>query len=560
MRGSGAGIRGGLRIAPAWARRGGFARALEYPALLPSSVRGSLMYKLESYVLGRWHGGSGAATTLYNPTTEAPVAELRSGGIDFAAVAAHGRERGGAALRKLSFAERGALLAALSAAIHEHRDELIGLALENGGNTRGDAKFDIDGATGTLTAYAAWSKKLPDRPFLIDGEGLQLGRTARFWGQHIMVPRPGVAVHINAFNFPAWGMMEKMACAILAGAPVIEKPGTPTALVAWRIAKILVDRALLPEGSYQFVAGSVGDLLEHLGPHDCLAFTGSSATGAKLRGHANLIRHNVRVNIEADSLNSAVLAPDVDASSPTYGLFLANVVLDMTQKTGQKCTAVRRILVPSDRVEDVKRDLCAELARITVGDPAEQATRMGPLASRSQLDDVRAGIERLAEAATLACGGAKPIRPQGFFVAPTLCVARDSNAAVFHNEEVFGPVATILPYSGEASEAAALVQKGGGGLVSSAYSNDGDWTARYVLEAAPWHGRIWIGSDKSADQALPPGMVLPSMVHGGPGRAGGGEELGGERGLAFYLQRTALQGFKGDIESRFGARPAAPTT
>jgi oxepin-CoA hydrolase/3-oxo-5,6-dehydrosuberyl-CoA semialdehyde dehydrogenase len=230
----------------------------------------------------------------------------------------------------------------------------------------------------------------------------------------------------------------------------------------------------------------------------------------------------------------------------------------MTQKTGQKCTAVRRILVPSDRVEDVKRDLSAELARVPVGDPAEQVTRMGPLASRSQLDDVRAGIERLAKASTLACGGPQSIRPKGYFVAPTLCVARDAQASVFHSEEVFGPVASVLPYGGDASQAAGLVQKGGGGLVSSAYSNDGEWTQRYVLDAAAWHGRIWIGSDKMADQSLPPGMVLPSMVHGGPGRAGGGEELGGERGLAFYLQRTALQGFKGDIESRFGTRPSAP--
>jgi oxepin-CoA hydrolase/3-oxo-5,6-dehydrosuberyl-CoA semialdehyde dehydrogenase len=511
------------------------------------------MQTLESYLLARWHRGEGPAQPLYNPAQETEIAEVRNARIDATKVLAHARERGGPALRKLSFAERGALLKALSSAIHTQREELIDVAVANGGNTRGDAKFDIDGATGTLAAYADLATRLGTRPFLVDGEGVQLGRTARFWGQHVWVTRPGVAVHINAFNFPAWGMMEKMACALLAGAPVIEKPGTPTALVAWRVAKIVVESGLLPEGAYQFIAGSSGDLLDHLGAQDCLAFTGSSVTGAKLRGNANLVRHNVRVNIEADSLNAAVLAPDVEIGSDTYNLFLSNVVLDMTQKTGQKCTAVRRVLVPTDRLSDVKRDLSAELARIQVGDPADKATRMGPLASKSQFDEVRAGIERLTKAADVACGGSKAIAAKGYFLAPTLLVARDAKDDAFHAEEVFGPVATILPYSGDAHEACDIVRRGGGGLVCSAYSNDFEWTTRYVIEAAPWHGRIWIGSDKMAEQSLPPGMVLPSMVHGGPGRAGGGEELGGVRGLHFYMQRTALEGFKGLIEGSFAA-------
>jgi oxepin-CoA hydrolase/3-oxo-5,6-dehydrosuberyl-CoA semialdehyde dehydrogenase len=510
------------------------------------------MQTLSSYVVGRWHAGTKDPVQLVNPATEAPVATVGSGGIDFRAVLAHGREKGGAALHALTFAERGKLLAGLSSAIHEKRDELIGLALENGGNTRGDAKFDIDGATGTLMYYAGLSAELGSRPFLTDSVGLQLGRTARFWGQHIHVVRPGVAVHVNAFNFPAWGMMEKMACAILAGMPVIEKPGTPTALVAWRIAQIIVEKGVLPEGAYQFVCGSTGDLLDHMGPQDVLAFTGSSATGAKLRGNANLVKHNVRVNIEADSLNAAVLAPDVDASSETYGLFLSNVALDMTQKTGQKCTAVRRILVPKERVESVTADLVAQLARTKVGDPADKDVRMGPLASRSQLDDVRAGIERLARHGAVATGGAQRIAEKGFYVAPTLIVARDANDPAFHAEEVFGPCAVVLPYGGEVADAARIVNLGGGGLVCSVYSNDAAWTERFVLAIAPWHGRVWIGSDKMAEQSLPPGMVLPMMIHGGPGRAGGGDELGGERGLHFYMQRTALQGFKGAIESSFG--------
>jgi len=511
------------------------------------------MHTLESYLLGRWQRGEGSAQTLYNPTTESPIAEVRAVRADFAAVLDHARRLGGPALRKLTFAERGALLKALSSAIHARREELIDVAVENGGNTRGDAKFDIDGATGTLSAYAELAARLGERPFLVDGEGVQLGRTARFWGQHVWTTRPGAAVHVNAFNFPAWGMMEKMACALLAGAPVIEKPGTPTAFVAWRVAEIVVASGLLPEGAYQFLAGSSGDLIDHMGAQDCLAFTGSSATGAKLRGNANLVRHNVRVNIEADSLNAAVLAPDVESGTDTYNLFLANVVLDMTQKTGQKCTAVRRVLVPTDRLSEVKQDLVSELARIHVGDPADKATRMGPLASKSQFDEVRAGIERFAKHAELVAGGAKPIAPKGYFLAPTLLVARDARNEAFHSEEVFGPVATILPYSGDAHEAAEIVARGGGGLVCSAYSNDADWTMRYVVDAAAWHGRIWIGNDKMAEQSLPPGMVLPSMVHGGPGRAGGGEELGGVRGLHFYMQRTALEGFKGLIEGSFAA-------
>jgi len=517
------------------------------------------MQKLESYVHGTWHAGQGSQS-LTDPTTGEDLAATDTAGVDFARVVRHGREVGGPALRARTFEERGRMLKELSAAIHEHRDELIDLATRNGGNTRGDAKFDIDGATGTLAAYAAYSKQLGDVPYVVDGEGVQLGRTARFWGQHVLVPRHGVAVHVNAFNFPAWGMMEKAACSLLAGVPVIEKPATATALVAWRIARVTVESGILPEGSFQFLAGGLGDLLDHLGPQDCVAFTGSSRTARLIRGHPAIVEHGARVNIEADSLNAAVLAPDVDASSDTYGLFLANVALDMTQKAGQKCTAVRRILVPEALLEDVKRDLAAELGRVKVGDPRERENRMGPVAHAAQLADVRAGIARLAEVADVVLGGADPVPAHagGCFVAPTLLVARDARAAVLHSEEVFGPVATLVPYSGAAGEAAELAALGGGGLVTSVYSNDADWTLDYVLAAAPWHGRVWIASDRVAEQALPPGMVLPGMIHGGPGRAGGGEELGGLRGLAFYMQRVAVQGFKGFLEGHLSGPRETP--
>jgi oxepin-CoA hydrolase/3-oxo-5,6-dehydrosuberyl-CoA semialdehyde dehydrogenase len=359
-------------------------------------------------------------------------------------------------------------------------------------------------------------------------------------------------VHVNAFNFPAWNQAEKMACALLAGMPVLEKPGTPTALVAWRIARIVVDSSLLPEGAFQFLAGSARDLVEHLGPQDVLAFTGSSSTGEKLRGARAVVRHNVRVNLEADSLNAAVLAPDVARDSETYDQFLANVETDVVQKSGQKCTAVRRVFVPAERAREVAEDLVARLAKVQVGDPKSGETRMGPLATAQQLADVRAGIAALAQEAEILCGGPGPVHAKGYFVAPTLLSARDPEARIFHELEVFGPVTTLLPYSGRAEDAVRLVNLGGGGLVASVYSNDKAWSDAVVLGIAPWHGRIWVGSDRTAGQAVPPGTVLPASLHGGPGRAGGGAELGGLRGLEPYLQRTAVQGFQGFLEKLGG--------
>ncbi len=509
------------------------------------------MQTLQSYLAGQWQTGQGEGTALENPTTGEIVARCSTQGLDFATAVAHGRDVGGPALRKMTFAERAQMLKGLSAVIHEAREELIEMGSRNGGNTRGDAKFDIDGATGTLAAYASFGKRLGDRPFLPDGDGMQLGRTARFWGQHIRVPRRGVAVHINAFNFPAWGMMEKAACSLLAGVPVIEKPGGATALIAWRIAQVVVESGLVPEGAFQFVCGSAGDLLSHLNGQDCVAFTGSAATGIKIRGHETLVRHNVRVNIEADSINAAVLAPDVEADAEAYGLFIGNVGLDMCQKAGQKCTAVRRIFVPTDRVDEVKADLVAELGRFPQGAPDEKGVRLGPVAHSGQHADVRAGIQRLSEIADIVTGGPEPPR-DGCFVSPTLMLAKDPEAEILHELEVFGPVATIIPYDGTVEKAIDLVNRGDGGLVVSAYSNDAKWSEAFVIGAAPYHGRIWVGSDRMAEQALPPGMVLPGLVHGGPGRAGGGEELGALRGLDFYTQRTAIQGFKSFVDGTFG--------
>lgn len=514
------------------------------------------MISLQSYVQGRWTAGTGDAKTLHDPATEAVLGDVRQSGVDFAGALAHARGHGGPALRALTFPQRAELLKALSAKLHEHRDELIDIAAKNGGNTRGDAKFDLDGASGTLAFYAQLGASLPATKHLPDGDGAQLGRTPRFWGQHILVSRPGVALHINAFNFPAWGMGEKMACALLAGVPVIEKAGTASALLAFRLAQIVVDSKILPEGAFQFVAGSVSGMLDLLGPQDAVAFTGSAATGALIRGNKNLIARNVRVNVEADSINSAVLGPDVDAGTDTFEQFLANVATDMTQKAGQKCTAVRRILVPSDKVAEVQEALVERLRAVRVGNPLDGDVRMGPVASAEQLRDVRSGMQRLQAVCETVLGGPQPIADKGYFVGPTLLRAQQADAAVLHELEVFGPCASIVAYGGGVEQAIDLCNRGGGSLVASCYSDDRGFVDSLVAGIAPWHGRIWLGSEKTLGQALGPGAVLPATIHGGPGRAGGGEELGGLRGLQPYLQRTAVQGDRAVVDRGFG-RPVA---
>ncbi|HZN39127.1 MAG TPA: 3,4-dehydroadipyl-CoA semialdehyde dehydrogenase [Planctomycetota bacterium] len=514
------------------------------------------MISLQSYVCGRWVAGSGEPRTLHDPATEAVLGEVLPGGVDFAACLQHARTKGGPALRALTFRQRAELLKGLSQKLHEHRDELIEISAKNGGNTRGDAKFDLDGASSTLAFYAQLGASLPAGNCLPDGEGVQLGRTPRFWGQHILVPRPGVAVHINAFNFPAWGMGEKIACSLLAGVPVIEKAGTPSALLAFRLAQLIVGSGLLPEGAFQFVAGSVSGLLDLLGPMDAVAFTGSAATGVLIRGNKNLLARGVRVNIEADSINSAVLGPDVESGSDTFEQFLGNVVVDMTQKAGQKCTAVRRILVPESMVAEVQDALVERLRAVRVGNPLDTDVRMGPVASQEQLREVRAGITRLREVSDVLLGGEAPLPGKGYFVPPTLLRARRNDAAVLHELEVFGPCATVLPWSGDVTTASDLCNRGGGALVASAYSDDRAFTEQLVQGIAPWHGRVWLGSEKTHGQALGPGAVLPATIHGGPGRAGGGEELGGLRGLQPYLQRTAIQGDRAVVARGFGLEGA----
>jgi 3,4-dehydroadipyl-CoA semialdehyde dehydrogenase len=518
------------------------------------------MKELESYLSGKWVRGKGHEATLVNPATEEALATTSTEGLDFAGALAFARDKGGPALRALTFEARGEVLRAMSKAIHAHRDELIGLAIANGGNTRGDAKFDIDGAIGTLAFYADLGKELGATKVLADGEDVQLGRSARLFGQHVHLPRHGVAVHVNAFNFPAWGLGEKAATALLAGMPVVTKPATSTALVAWRLMQILVESKALPEGALSFIAGSTGGLLEHLGGQDVLAFTGSSATGTMLRGGKATLANNVRVNVEADSLNAAVLGPDVEDGSDVMNQFLADVVRDMTQKTGQKCTAIRRIYVPAAKVEHVVEMIRERLAAVKVGDPSREDVTMGPVATAQQQKDVRDGIGKLEAAGKLVFGSKSEVtvtggNGKGFFQSPVLALSTSpSKTDAVHSHEVFGPVATVVSYDGTGARAAELVSWGGGGLVSSVYSDDKAFLEETVLGIAPFHGRVTIGSSKIATQAMPPGMVLPMLVHGGPGRAGAGEELGGRRGVAFYMQRTALQGDRAILQSLAGKR------
>ncbi|MBJ95819.1 MAG: aldehyde dehydrogenase [Rickettsiales bacterium] len=511
------------------------------------------MKQLKSYVGGAWVTGTGAPRALYNPCTEQVIAETSTDGIDFAAALAYARQ-GGAALRAMTFAERGRLLGDLANAWHGYRDELLQLSTDSGGNTRSDAKFDVDGATGTLAYYASLGKKLGDRTFLTDGDLIQLTRAPRYVGQHLLVPRLGAAVHINAFNFPAWGMGEKLAVALLAGMPVVVKPATSTAPLAARMVEIAVESGLLPAGALSFIAGPCGDLVDQLGFQDVLAFTGSADTGTLLRSKVNIIENSVPVNVEADSLNSAVLGPDVERESETWDLFVREVVKDMTQKAGQKCTAIRRIFVPAAAVDAVVEDLSTELAGMKAGNPNSKGVRVGPLATGGQLRDALAGIEQLKACAEVVLGGDRGNLvdvegDKGYFLSPTLLVARDpGNADAVHSLEVFGPVATVLPYGDDTAELCSWIGKGRGGLVSSVYSDKKSFVKEMLFGIAPYHGRLCIGNERVAEHSPGPGSVLPSLIHGGPGRAGGGEELGGLRGLSFYMQRTAVQGSKPLLE------------
>jgi len=519
------------------------------------------METLRSFVYGTWHEADTGFASLVNPSTEEEIARASSHGVDFGRVLEWARTAGGPALRSLTFAQRADLVKQMSKALREHRDELLELSATNGGATKPDGSFDVDGASGTLAYYGAIGKRLGDRHLLFGDDGTQLARTEAFWGRHALAPLQGVAVHVNAFNFPAWGFAEKAACAILAGVPVVTKPATATALVAVRCVEIVIEAGILPEGALQLIAGGTGDLLDRLGPQDVLAFTGSADTASRLRDRPNLRDTNTRINVEADSLNAAVLGPGVSAEA-TLGLFMKDVVREMTQKTGQKCTAVRRILVPAADVDRIEEELVSHLGHVVPGVPGADGVTMGPVASAQQLADCELGVAELAAEAEIVHGTGRRVdgtgasAGKGYFFGPTLLRAKDPGAArVLHEREVFGPVATLVPYDGSAAEAARTVGLGGGTLVTSVYADDMDWLSRFTGECAAHTGRIYIGSSESAEAAPGSGVALPQSLHGGPGRAGGGQELGGMVGVEQYLQRVALQGARGVVDALLDEKP-----
>jgi len=513
------------------------------------------MTELSSYLEDQWRRGEGRGAALYDPATGAELATASTAGLDLAAALDHARRVGGPALRAMSFAERGALLTGLSKALHAKRDELLEISTRNTGTTLKDSKFDIDGATATLAAYGDLGAELGEGTFLLDGEGLQLGRSPRFHGQHVQVPLRGVAVHINAFNFPAWGLAEKLACAFLAGMPVLSKPATGTALPAHRAAELLVESGLLPPGSFSFLCGSVGDLLDHLTPQDVVAFTGSAATARKIRAHPRVVERSVRVNAEADSLNAMVVGPDVEPGSDTWDLFLRELCREIAQKSGQKCTATRRVFLPEALIEPALEGLREGLADYPAGPPTEEGVRMGTLATPSQFPDVQAGMQQLAGVCEVAIGAIPDGDGSGgALVEPVVFVCRDPRGTpLVHELEVFGPATTLMPYSGDALEAGELVALGEGCLVATAYSDDLAFSRELLFELAPWNGRVLLGGKRIAEHSTGPGVVLPQLVHGGPGRAGGGLELGGERGLALYMQTCAVQGARPVLEKLLGS-------
>jgi oxepin-CoA hydrolase/3-oxo-5,6-dehydrosuberyl-CoA semialdehyde dehydrogenase len=515
------------------------------------------METLRSYVAGRWHTADAGFTPLVDPATEEVVARASTQGVDFADVWRHALARGGPALRELGFAGRAGLVKEMGRVLREHRDELLELSRVNTGTTRPDGAFDVDGASGTLAWYAGFGRRLGDGNLLAEDEGTQLARSEGFWGRHGLLPRRGVAVCINAFNFPVWGFAEKAACALIAGMPVVVKPATATAWVAARAVEIVLAAGILPEGALQLLCGSTGDLLDRLGPQDVLAFTGSADTARGLRGRPHLQAAGTRINVEADSLNAAVLAPS--ASADAVELFHRDVRREITQKTGQKCTAVRRVLVPAERLDEVGERLVASLSEVVAGNAADAAVTMGPLATGDQLAATEEVVARLAEVARVVHGTGRRVdgvgspAGKGYFFAPTLLRADHPQAALaVHREEAFAPVATLLPYDGSAAEAAQVVALAGGTLVTSVYGDDPGWIADFVAAAGPTTGRVYIGSAGSAEAAPGSGIALPQSLHGGPGRAGGGEELGGMAGLRLYLQRVALQGSRQVVEGLTG--------
>jgi oxepin-CoA hydrolase/3-oxo-5,6-dehydrosuberyl-CoA semialdehyde dehydrogenase len=499
--------------------------------------------KLMNFVSGGWYGASNGLEPIASAVTGEALAELGSDGIDFREMAAHAREVGGPALRVMTFHERAKMIKGLAEAIIARKEELYALSAHTGA-TRTDGWIDIEGGAGTLFTYASKGRReLPNDTILLDGPVEGLSKRGTFVGQHVFTSLQGVAVHINAFNFPCWGMLEKLGPTLLAGVPAIVKPASSTAYVTEACVRIMLESGLLPDGALQFIAGSVGDLLEHLTCQDVVSFTGSSATAQKLQNHPVIARESVRFVAERDSLNATLLGPDCTADTPEFELFVKEVVREMTTKAGQKCTAIRRSFVPEALIDQVQDAIVARLSQVIVGDPATEGITMGALASERQLRDVRAAVAELAKEARIVFGDPEtPPVEGGAYMSPILLRCdKPWEASIIHDREAFGPVSTLMPYT-DLKDAIRLCNHGQGSLVMSLFTYDPDVASAVVMGTGAYHGRVLIADRDCAKESTGHGSPLPGLVHGGPGRAGGGEEMGGIRGVHHYMQRTALQG------------------
>jgi len=500
--------------------------------------------KLLNYASDQWIGGDGGLAEVHSAVTGEVIAETGSAGLDFKAMLDHARDVGGRALRKLTFHERAWMLKDLANAIMARKEELYELSYATGA-TRTDGWIDIEGGAGTLFSFSSKGRReLPNGRVLIDGAMEPLSKGGSFVGQHVYTSLQGVAVHINAFNFPVWGMLEKLGPTLLAGVPAIVKPGSSTGYLTEAAVRIMIEADVLPKGALQLIMGGVGDLFDHLTLQDVVSFTGSAATAMKLQTHPVIARESVRFVAERDSLNASILGPDAGPGTPEFDLFVKEVAREMTVKAGQKCTAIRRAMAPEQHLDAVQEALSARLAKVRVGDPRDEATQMGALASRAQLESVREAVSMLSKVARIVSGDpdTPPVAGGGAFMSPILLRTDDPwNGADVHDIEAFGPVSTIMPYK-DLDDAIALANRGMGSLALSLFTFDSAVAEDFVLGAGAYHGRMVILDRTSARESTGHGSPLPVLVHGGPGRAGGGEEMGGIRGVKHYMQRTALQG------------------
>ncbi|MFT3954337.1 MAG: 3,4-dehydroadipyl-CoA semialdehyde dehydrogenase [Piscinibacter sp.] len=504
---------------------------------------------LNNYLGGRWVAGTGAGTALFDPVLGDEVARVDATGLDLRAGFAFARQTGGAALRAMTYRERAAMLAAAVKVLQGQRDDYYAIATANSGTVKNDSAVDIDGGIYTLSTYAKLGEGLGERRFLLDGDLARLAKEPLFQSRHVLVPSRGLALFINAFNFPSWGLWEKAAPALLSGVPVVIKPATATAWLTQRMVKDVVEAGVLPAGALSVVCGSSAGLMDALEPFDVVSFTGSADTAALIRSHAAVTQRSVRVNIEADSVNSAFLLPGEAPGSEAFDLLVKEVAREMTQKSGQKCTAIRRVFVPEALYSQAAEAISARLAKTTVGNPRNESVRMGALVSRAQLNAVREGLAHLqAQAETLHDGAKQALVDAdpalACCVAPTLLGTRNAAGSDasdrIHDTEVFGPVATLVPYR-DPAHALQLIARGQGSLVASLYGSDAKALADAAIELAPLHGRVHVISPDVAALHTGHGNVMPQSLHGGPGRAGGGEELGGLRALNFYHRRAAIQ-------------------